>query len=47
MAASRLGGTAYLYPSELSWERGDRGYVCAVFDLADGKLEGTVGGEAR
>ena len=35
---------AYIYPSAASWGEGDRGFVCAVYDLDKAKLTGTMRG---
>ncbi len=38
---------AYIYPSEDSWNDGDRGYVCSLFDVNMEPLAGTMRGAAR
>ncbi|MDH3296200.1 MAG: septum formation family protein [Acidimicrobiia bacterium] len=35
---------SYIYPSEGSWNSGDRGYICTVYDVSLSKLEGSMRG---
>ncbi len=37
----------YLYPTEETWNDGDREVVCALFDLSGNKLTGSAEGAAR
>ncbi len=38
---------AYMYPSEMTWAAGDRGFACAVFDATGQKAEGSAQGSSR
>lgn len=38
---------SFIFPSSESWADGDRGYICTLYDLAGGKLEGSMRGTAR
>ena len=35
----------YIFPPEVSWNQGDRGYICMVYDVSLSPLEGSMRGQ--